>query len=190
MNVNKWNGWLNFYQGAPFSHDIFQSQITWADYSSRTVNEDDDIIDIELLTKKYADNVEKGQHIEKLSALKFDIRAIRADIANFCFSLLNAAIPNHPALADTSTCDQQPMDFSDLYACLNDSIKSSQSGSGSSDSDSSIFITKNPISNYKIDNRTEAQIEKDRLQAIKDGVKTEPADPDYVSTPLASPDKK
>ena len=80
------------------------------------------------------------------------------------------------------------MEFSDLYACLEDSLSSNTSGSTDS---GSFFVTKNPISNYKIDSRSEAQIEADRLLAIKKGIKTEPIDPDEQkeSTPLASPNK-
>ena len=132
--------------------------------------------------------MEKGQLIQQLFSLKFDIKVIRADLAHFCHNLLSIGFPNHPALSDDSACNEQPMEFSDLYACLEDSLSSNSSGSTDSDS---FFVTKNPISNYKIDSRSEAQIEADRLLAIKKGIKTEPVDPDEQkeSTPLASPNK-
>ena len=166
--------------------------MTWADYSSKTIH-DDDVIDLEKLSKKYSDNIEKGKRIKNLSALKFDIKAIRADLANFCFSLISVTFPDHPLLSDTSNCEQAPMEFSDLYAAIDDSLNSDKSTSGSSDSDSyqGIFITKNPIENYKIDTRSEAQIKAEHLAAIKSGVKSEPVDLDAqkFSTPIASPKK-
>ena len=123
--------------------------------------------------------------------MKLDIKTIRADLAHYCFNLISIGFPNHPILADTTVCNETPMEFSDLYVCLDDSIKSSTSASSATGSDNSesIYITKNTISDYKIDNRSEAQIEAERLLAIKNGVKTEPVDIDTptFSTPNGSP---
>ena len=162
---------------------MFQSQITWADYSSKTVNHTE-VIDVELLDKKYTENVDKGKLIRELFALKIDIKAIRSDLAHFCFNLLVICFPDHPALADTSSCGDSQMEFSDLYACLDDSL--SQSSSSSTSESDSFYLTKNPIEMYNVEQRSEAQIESDRQKAIKAGVKTEPVD---ESTPITSPTK-
>ena len=142
------------------------------------------------MDKKYSANVEKANLIKQLFNLKLDIKSIRADLAHYCFNLISIGFPNHPVLVDTSVCEEAPMEFSDLYACLDDSLKSNNGSSSDSGSDAvePIYITKNAVSKYKVDNRSEAQIEAERLAAIKNGIKTEPVDNEIPhSTPIPSP---
>ena len=158
---------------------MIQSTAQWAVYRSKTIDDENmaDNIDLERLDKLYSENKAMGDEIKHLITIKNDLRTIRADLADYCFNLIQIAYPEHPILSDTSTIQENPIEFSDLFWILEDSVdlKNTSGSSSSSDSivgSSSVRITKNPA----------------KILYNHADVKTEPPSNEYRSTPMGSPD--
>ena len=132
----------------------------------------EDNIDLERLDRLYSANKEMGNSIKNLISVKNDLKTIRADLAHYCFNLIQIAFPEHPILSDTSTLQENPLDFTELFWILEDSVDSAMNKSDSNSSTDSVQITKNPPR---------------VLYNHMDVIKTEPPGNDDHSTPLGSP---